>query len=341
MHAIASAIAGIRRTSAAPTGSRTLSHLVLHRASSAAAAQAVGRPDQLGGPPAQPRAYAVAGSHRRRASSAAVTYAVGRPDQLQISQLSRGSTRWQALNQQPQTSPSRSVELWPRLPWSVGAAAGYAVDPPGNCNSQVCQLHRRSTRGRPYASSSSLVKRASPLPWSVGAAAGYAVDLPGNGPAPPQAMRGHSDRQQVDGAAADKQWSTWGAPQSEASVRVIPRAGAGPGCEATRPGTARAAGTKRLWQVGAPVLAGQGARATPGCVDGPCPAGLLQSDSESDLEPAGAAGGERTRTEAGVLTPQLIAGETLPPLALRQRFPDQRAGREDSGRSRAGSPLNH
>jgi hypothetical protein len=29
-------------------------------------------------------------------------------------------------------------------------------------------------------------------------------------PAPPQAMRGHSDRQQVDGAAADKQWSTWG-----------------------------------------------------------------------------------------------------------------------------------
>ncbi len=57
-----------------------------------------------GGPPAQPRAYAEAGSHRRRASSATSAYAVGRPDQLRVSQLSRGSTRWRARNQQPRTS---------------------------------------------------------------------------------------------------------------------------------------------------------------------------------------------------------------------------------------------
>jgi hypothetical protein len=61
-----------------------------------------------GGPPAQPRAYAVAGSHRRRASSAAAAYAVGRPDQLRVSQISRGSTRWRARNQQPSgSSPPR------------------------------------------------------------------------------------------------------------------------------------------------------------------------------------------------------------------------------------------
>jgi hypothetical protein len=82
-------------------------------------------------------------------------------------------------------------------------------------------------------------------------------------PAPLQAMRGHSDRQQLDSAAADSS-GPLGAPQSEAPVRVIPRAGAGPGCEATRPWTARAAGTKRLWQVGVQVLQGQGARATSG-----------------------------------------------------------------------------
>jgi len=80
-------------------------------------------------------------------------------------------------------------------------------------------------------------------------------------PAPPQAMRGHSDRQQVDGAAADSSGPP-GAPQPEAPVRVIPGAGAGPGCEATRPGTARAAGTKRLWQVGGAGPAGLGSRSS-------------------------------------------------------------------------------
>jgi len=288
MHAIASAIAGIHRTSAAPTGSRTLRHLVLHRASSAAAAQAVGRPDQWGSPPAQPRAYAVAGSHRRRASSAAAAYAVGRPDQLRVSQLSRGSTRWRARNQQPQTSPSRSVKCWPLLPWSVGAAAGYVVDPPGNGHAQGRQLHRGITRGGPNALGlaplehyGSFCQAMASTPPGWPAQLRDAVVHPGTlnagppvqprayaaaassteWPAPPQAMRGHSDRQQVDGAAADSSGPP-GAPQTEAPVRVIPGAGAGPGCEATRPGTARAAGTKRLWQVGGAGPAGLGSRSS-------------------------------------------------------------------------------
>ena len=148
MHTISSAIAGSLRTSTAPTDSRTLRHLLLHRASSAAA-----------------------------------IYVVGRPDQLRVSQLGRGSTRRRARNQQPQTSPSRSVKRWPRLPLVGRCSRGIRGGLSRQRQLAGPPAPPRVYAGRPVCAkpSSSLVKRASTLPWSVAAAAGYAVDYPGNG----------------------------------------------------------------------------------------------------------------------------------------------------------------
>jgi hypothetical protein len=118
MHAIASSIAGSHRTSAAPTGSRSLRHLVLHRASSAAAAKRWDARISCG------------------SASSAAGLRCGGPgiSNLRLLRVVRSSDGLDS-------------------PWSVGTAAGYVVGPPGNGNSQVRQLRRGSTRGRPYAAS--------------------------------------------------------------------------------------------------------------------------------------------------------------------------------------------
>jgi hypothetical protein len=182
MHAIASAIAGSLRTSTAPTGSRTLRHLLLHRASSVAAAYAVGRPDQRRARQLS-RGPTLRLAPDHRASSAAAAHAVGRQDQLWVRQFSHWSTRRRARNQRPQTSPSRSVKRWPRLPLVGRRSSVIRGGPSRELQLAGPPATLRVYEGRHVCSKpfSSLVKRASTLPWPIGAAAGYAVDPPGNG----------------------------------------------------------------------------------------------------------------------------------------------------------------
>ncbi len=80
----------------------------------------------------------------------------------------------------------------------------------------------------------------------------------------------------------------------------IPRAGAGPGCEATRPETAQAVGTKRTWQVGVQVQPGQGAPATSLAV-------LMGRAQQVSFSPSLTSSYQRARLAE---PRQLMAGET-------------------------------
>jgi hypothetical protein len=215
-----------------------------------------GTPGSAAGQPAQPRVYAAAGPESA-ASDFSESFGPAMASTPLVSRRSRGSRGGPSRERQlagppapPRVNAGRPVCVKPSsslvkrassLPWSVGAAAGYAVDPPGNGHAQGRQLHCGITRGGPnalglaslkhYGSFGQAMTSTPPggqhscgTQWATRGRSTWGRQS-SRGPTrrrhhPPNGQHhhgGHSARQQVDDAAADSSGPP-GVPQSEAPV---------------------------------------------------------------------------------------------------------------------------